>query len=39
VAEMVAHQLADNALLAAGMVKNPASVVAGMNDLMGSLMK
>ncbi len=39
VAEMVAHQLADNALLAAGMVKNPASVVAGMNDLMSSLMK
>ncbi|HBE96023.1 MAG TPA: molecular chaperone HtpG [Verrucomicrobiales bacterium] len=39
VAGMVAHQLADNALLAAGMVKNPASVVAGMNDLMGSLMK
>jgi len=39
VAAKVAHQLADNALLAAGLVKNPAGVVAGMNELLGSLMK
>jgi molecular chaperone HtpG len=39
VAAKVANQLADNALLAAGLVKNPAGVVAGMNDLLGSLMK
>ena len=37
VAAKVAHQLADNALLAAGMVKNPASVVASMNALIGDL--
>ncbi|MGJ8695130.1 MAG: molecular chaperone HtpG [Verrucomicrobiaceae bacterium] len=35
----VAHQLTDNALLAAGLVKNPAGIIAGMNELMGSLMK
>ena len=39
VAAKVANQLADNALLAAGLVKNPAGVVAGMNELLGSLMK
>ena len=39
VAAKVANQLADNALLAAGLVKNPAGVAAGMNDLLGSLMK
>ena len=35
----VANQLADNALLAAGLVKNPANVIAGMNDLIGSMLK
>ncbi len=39
VAAQVANQLADNALLAAGLVKNPAGIVAGMNQLLGSLMK
>ena len=39
VAAKVANQLADNALLAAGLVKNPAGIVAGMNELLGSLMK
>lgn len=38
-ATRVANQLADNALLAAGMVKNPANVIAGMNDLIGSMLK
>lgn len=38
-ATQVAHQLADNALLAAGLVKNPANVIAGMNDLIGSMLK
>jgi len=39
VAKLVAGQLTDNALLAAGMVKDPSSVIAGMNSLLGSLMK
>ncbi len=39
VAMKVANQLADNALLAAGLVKNPGSIIAGMNELLGSLMK
>jgi len=39
VAKQVAGQLADNALLAAGMVKDPASIIANMNSLLGSLMK
>lgn len=38
-AKNVASQLADNALLAAGLVKNPNEVVAGMNSLLASLMK
>ncbi|MGC6565364.1 MAG: molecular chaperone HtpG [Akkermansiaceae bacterium] len=37
VAKKLANQLADNALLAAGMVKDPAKVVAGMNELLGEL--
>ena len=39
VASQVAGQLADNALMAAGMVKDPSSIIAGMNSLLGSLMK
>lgn len=39
VAAKVAGQLADNALMAAGLIKDPASVIAGMNSLLGSLMK
>ncbi len=39
VAARVAGQLADNALMAAGMIKDPSSVIAGMNSLLGSLMK
>jgi molecular chaperone HtpG len=39
VAKSIAVQLTDNALLAAGMVKDPSSVIAGMNSLLGSLMK
>jgi molecular chaperone HtpG len=38
-ASQVAGQLADNALMAAGMVKDPSSIIAGMNSLLGSLMK
>lgn len=38
-ATKVVNQLADNALLAAGLVKNPANVIAGMNDLIGSMLK
>ena len=38
VATRLANQLADNALLAAGMVKDPAKIVAGMNDLLGELL-
>lgn len=38
-AAKVAHQLTDNALLAAGLIKDSASVIAGMNSLLGSLMK
>ena len=34
----LANQLADNALLAAGLVKDPAKVTAGMNDLLKSLL-
>ncbi|YCM44682.1 molecular chaperone HtpG [Verrucomicrobiaceae bacterium 227] len=37
VATKLANQLADNALLAAGMVKDPAKIVAGMNDLLEEL--
>ena len=37
VAKKLANQLADNALLAAGMVKDPAKIVAGMNELLGEL--
>lgn len=37
VAKKLANQLADNALLAAGMVKDPAKIVAGMNELLGDL--
>lgn len=39
VAAKVAGQLADNALMAAGMVKDPSSIIAGMNSLLGSLIK
>ncbi len=39
VAVKVAGQLADNALMAAGMVKDPSSIIAGMNSLLGSLIK
>ena len=35
----VARQLADNALLAAGLERNPSGVVAGMNELVGELVK
>lgn len=38
-ATKVALQLADNALMAAGMIKDPTSVIAGMNSLLGALMK
>lgn len=38
-AAKVALQLADNALMAAGMIKDPTSVIAGMNSLLGALMK
>ena len=37
-AKKLAHQLTDNALLAAGMVKDPSKVVANMNELLGELM-
>ena len=37
VATKLANQLADNALLAAGMVKDPAKIVAGMNALLEEL--
>jgi len=37
-AKKLAHQLTDNALLAAGMVKDPSKVVASMNELLGELM-
>ncbi|MBK1833127.1 molecular chaperone HtpG [Roseibacillus ishigakijimensis] len=37
-AEKVAKQLADNALLAAGLVENPNQVVAGMGDVLEELM-
>ncbi|MEM9080784.1 MAG: molecular chaperone HtpG [Verrucomicrobiota bacterium] len=37
-AEKVAKQLADNALLAAGLVENPTTVVSGMGDLLEELM-
>ena len=37
VAVKLANQLADNALLAAGMVKDPAKIVAGMNALLEEL--
>ena len=37
-AEKIAHQLADNALLAAGLVENPGKVVTGMSDLLEELM-
>jgi len=36
-AKKLAHQLTDNALLAAGMVKDPSKVVASMNELLGEL--
>ena len=39
VAAKVAGQLADNALMAAGMVKDPSSIIAGMNSLLGLLIK
>ena len=39
VAGLVAGQLADNALMAAGLVKDPSVIIAGMNSLLGSLMK
>ena len=39
VAGQVANQLADNALMAAGLIKDPTSVIAGMNSLLGALMK
>ncbi len=39
VAGVVANQLADNALLAAGLVKDPSSIISGMNSLLGKLMK
>ena len=38
-AAQVVNQLTDNALLAAGLKKNPASVVSGMNELVGALLK
>jgi HSP90 family molecular chaperone len=38
-AAKIADQLADNALMAAGLVKDPSTVIAGMNSLLGSLMK
>ncbi|MFT6573699.1 MAG: hypothetical protein ACJA16_001884, partial [Akkermansiaceae bacterium] len=34
-----ADQLADNALMAAGLVKDPTTVIAGMNALVNTLMK
>lgn len=36
-AKKLANQMADNALLAAGMVKDPAKIVAGMNGLLQDL--
>jgi TNF receptor-associated protein 1 len=39
VAAKVADQLADNALMAAGLVKDPSKVIAGMNSLLSALMK
>jgi TNF receptor-associated protein 1 len=39
VAAKVADQLADNALMAAGLVKDPTTVIAGMNALVNTLMK
>jgi len=39
VAVKLANQLADNALLAAGMVKDPARIVAGMNALLVELIQ
>ena len=38
-AEKVAKQLADNALLAAGLMENPGKVVSGMSDVMEELME
>ncbi len=38
-ATQVARQLTDNALLAAGVQKNPGQTVSGMNDLLGALLK
>jgi molecular chaperone HtpG len=37
-AEKIANQLADNALLAAGLVENPGKVVSGMGELLEELM-
>lgn len=37
-AEKIALQLADNALLAAGLVENPSKVVGGMSDLLEELL-
>lgn len=38
-ASLIAHQLTDNALLSAGLIKNPAAVIAKMNELLASLLK
>ncbi|MGE9266549.1 MAG: molecular chaperone HtpG [Verrucomicrobiales bacterium] len=38
-AAQVARQLTDNALISAGLVKNPAQVLRGMTELVGELLK